>query len=223
MIKLGTDPDKIHFIYHGVDTQRFRPVHKNEALQKTLGVSGSPVIISIRSLSPIYNVETVVKSAPAVLRQFPGAVFIIAGEGSQKEYLEDMARSLGVLEHSKFIGLIPHEELPQYLALADVYVSTSLSDGGISVSLMEAMSCGLAPVVTDSGDNRLWIENGKNGYVIPVKNPEILAEKIVHLLRNQGLRETMGKINRQLVEQKANYEKEMDKMEKLYEEVVRRN
>jgi glycosyltransferase involved in cell wall biosynthesis len=223
MKKLGADPKRIHLVYPGVDTGRFKPAQKNEALKKELGISESPAIISIRSLNPIYDVETVVKSVPLVLKQFPEAQFLIGGDGVQKDYLEDMARSLGILGHIKFIGQIPHDELPNYLTLADVYISTSLSDGGLSVSLAEAMSCGLAPVVTDVGDNRRWIENGKNGFVIPVKNPEILAERIVYLLRNKELRENMGKVNRQLVEERANYEKEMDKVEKHYEEVIRRN
>jgi glycosyltransferase involved in cell wall biosynthesis len=222
MQKMGVDPRRTHIIYHGVDTQQFKPASKNEALEKELGLSESPVIISMRSLNPVYNVETVVKSVPLVLKQFPEAQFLIGGDGMQRDYLKDMARSLGVLEHTRFLGNLPHHKLPEYLVLADVYVSTSLSDS-FSLSLAEAMSCGLAPVVTDSGDSRKWIENGKNGFIIPVKNAKILAEKTIYLLQNKELRRNMGEINRQMVEQRANYEKEMDKVEKLYQELVKRS
>ncbi len=222
MLKLGADSNKIHLVYHGVDIQRFKPAQKNEILEKELEISESPVIISVRSLNPIYNVETVVKSVPLVLKQFPEAEFIIAGNGLQKDYLEDMAKSLGVQGHTKFIGEIPNSEIPYYLTLADVYVSTSLSEGGTSVSLAEAMSCGLAPVVTDVGDVRKWIENGKNGFVVPTKSPDLLAEKVIYLLENKELRDKIGKAGRHLVEERANYQKEMEKMEKLYEELVRR-
>lgn len=223
MIRLGADSDRIHLVHHGVDTQRFKPAQRNEILEAGLGISESPVVISIRNLLPIYDVETLVQAAPLVLAQFPEAVFLIAGDGVQKHYLEDMAKSLGVQEHTKFLGDIRHGELPDYLTLADVYASTSLSEGGSSVSLAEAMSCGLAPVVTDVGDNRSWIEDGKNGFVIPMKRPDLLAEKIICLLENKELRDRMGKANRHLVEERANHGKEMQKVEELCKEVIGRS
>jgi hypothetical protein len=63
----------------------------------------------------------------------------------------------------RFIGYVPHEELAGFLAAADVYVSTSTTDGA-SVSLDEAMACELAPVVTDIPANRAWIKDGENGF-----------------------------------------------------------
>jgi glycosyltransferase involved in cell wall biosynthesis len=217
MLQLGADSQRIHLIYHGVDTQQFKPAQKNGDLLKKLEIYGSPVIISIRNLNPVYNVETVVKSIPYVIKQFPEATFIIAGDGVQKNYLSDMATALGVSKHTRFIGKIPHDELPHYLSLADIYVSTSLSDGGLSVSLAEAMACGLAPVVTDVGDNQKWIENGKSGFVVPIRNPELVAEKVILLLKNDDIRKRSGEINRRLVEEKASYEKEMEKTQELYE------
>ena len=220
MIKLGADPDKIHFVVHGVDTRKFSP--QNKRLKEEHKIFNSPVVISVRHLAPIYDVETLIRSVPLVLEQVPEVKFIIASDGVQRDYLKDLARSSGVLDSTSFIGRIPHTELPQYLASADVYVSTSLSDT-ISVSILEAMACGLAPVVTDIGDVRKWIEDGENGFIIPTKRPDLLAEKIICLLRNEELRDKMGKANRQLVEERAEYEKEMAKMGKLYEELVRRN
>ena len=217
IIKLGADPDKIHFVVNGVDTKKFNPQKKR--LKEEHKIVDFPVVISVRWLHPIYDVETLIKSVPIVLEQIPGVKFIIAGEGAQKNYLRDIAKSLGVLDSTSFIGRIPHDQLPNYLAAADVYVSTSLSDGA-SVSLLEAMACGLAPVVTDVGDVGKWIKDGQNGFVIPVKSPDLLAEKIICLLRNEELRDKMAKPNRQLVEERAEYEKEMEKMEKLYEEVI---
>ncbi len=79
----------------------------------------------------------------------------------------------------------------------------------------------IAPVVTDVGDNTKWIESGQNGFVVPVKRPDLLAEKIVYLLKNKEFRQKVGKANFQLVEQRAIYEKEMGKMVKLYEELVK--
>jgi glycosyltransferase involved in cell wall biosynthesis len=220
MIILGADPDKIHYVLHGIDTRKFSP--QKERPKEEHKTANSPLVISTRNLAPIYDLETLIRAVPLVLEQIPEVKFIIAGDGVQKTYLEDLAKSLNVLNSIRFVGRVSHQELPHYLRAADVYVSTSLSDT-VSISLLEAMACGLAPVVTDIGDVRKWIEDGESGFIIPTKRPDLLAEKIIFLLKNSRLRDKMRKASRQLIEERANYEKEMGRMEKLYKELARRN
>ncbi|GAH34462.1 unnamed protein product, partial [marine sediment metagenome] len=138
------------------------------------------MIISFRSLEPIYDVESLIKAIPSVLKEIPSAKFIVAGDGEQRKYLENLGVSLGISGSIRFVGFVENDELPQYLASADVYVSTSLSDAGIAVSTAEAMACGLPVVITDFGDNRKWVENGINGFLVPPKSPEALASKIAY-------------------------------------------
>ena len=153
MEKLGADPDKIAVILIGIDTERFKPAQKKEGLRRRLGMAdSSPVVISTRSLAPIYDVETLIKAAPLVLKEIPQARFVIAGRGEQRNYLESLANRLGVSDSVRFIGWIPYNQIPQYLASSDVYISTSLSDSEAK-SLQEAMACGLAPVVTSIPGN----------------------------------------------------------------------
>ena len=97
------------------------------------------------------------------LAEMPQAKFVIAGTGEQQAYLRELTHDLGVSNNTKFIGWVPRSELPKYLSSADVYVSSSLSDG-TSNSLLEAMACGLAPIVTDIPANQTWIDDGKNGF-----------------------------------------------------------
>ena len=120
------------------------------------------------TLEPIYDVGTLIKSIPLVLKMIPDAKFIIAGDGEQKEYVMNLAKSLNVFHATRFVGWIPNEELPKYLSSSDVYVSTSISDS-FAVSTLEAMACELAPVITDIGDNKRWIKDGENGFIVPTK------------------------------------------------------
>jgi len=218
VIKLGIEPEKVKAAPLGIDMRKFYPQPKDEKLRSSLEVSDSFTVISIRNFEPVYDVETLIKAIPSVLSQAPDTRFVIAGEGSQRGYLEGLAKSLGIWESTRFVGWIPHNELPKYLASADIYVSTSLSDGA-SISLIEALACGLAIVTTDAGDAKRWVSDSENGFVIPVKSPELLAERIVCLLRDEDLRENARKANRKLVEEKASYEKEMSRVEKIYEEL----
>jgi glycosyltransferase involved in cell wall biosynthesis len=124
---------------------------------------------------------------------------------------------LGISDSVKFVGFIPNEKLPEYLASADVYVSTSLSDAGLAASTAEAMACGLPVIVTDFGDNRRWVKNGVNGFIVPLRDPKTLADKIVYLLKNENIRKEFGIRNRIIIEKKNNYYKEMERMEHIYE------
>ena len=223
MVNLGINPKKIKLIYHGVDTKKFSPEQKDKKLIKNLFWEEKfPVIITTRSLKPMYDIETLIKAMPLILKKIQNAKFIIAGEGEQKEYVMTLAKSLNVFNATRFVGQILHDELPKYLSYSDVYVSTSLSDGGIAVSTLEAMACELPPVVTGVGDNKKWIKDGENGFVIPIKDTKALAEKIIYLLENEDIRKKFGKINRKIIEERQKYEREMEKMEKLYKELIER-
>ena len=220
MIHLGIPDGKIKIISHGIDTNRFYPGTRNENLRVELGLSGHPSAISIRHLRPVYDVGSFIRSMPLVLKEIPDAKFIIVGDGSDKESLIKLAGSLGILNSVIFTGVINHEELPSYIASSDVYVSTSISDGGIAVSTLEAMASGLAPVVTDVGDNRKWIKDGENGFVVPIGDSKMLAERIIYLLQNKDVLRRFGAANRSIVEERADYYKEMEKMGRIYEDLV---
>jgi glycosyltransferase involved in cell wall biosynthesis len=98
-------------------------------------------------------------------------------------------------------------------------VSTSLSDAGIAASTAEAMACGLPVVITDFGDNGRWVKNGEGGFLFRPGDHEALAQAIVWLLTHEGARSAFGRVNRTTIEQHNDYEKEMAKMERLYEEL----
>lgn len=222
LLELGAEPLKIKLIHFGTDTQKFRPIERSKKIREQLCIFDSPAVISLRSLEPLYSVETLVLSIPLVLKKIPETKFVIAGKGSQEKKLRDLARSLGVSDSIRFAGLIPSEKLPQYLGSMDVYVSASLSDAGLAASTAEAMACGLAVVITDFGDNRKWVEDGVNGFVIPLKDPNSLAEKIVYLMKNEDVITRFGKISRKIIKERNDYFKEMEKMEGIYKELIER-
>lgn len=218
LTSFGVNPDRIKIIRQGIDAQKFSP-QPDKAFKDRLGLQGRPVIISTRSFQPVYNLEMLIRAIPLVLKHFPEATFVIAGDGEQKEYLENLVNSLGCSESVRFVGWIAQDELPRYLASSDVYVSTSLSDSA-SLSLHEAMACELAPVVTDLSGNREWVTDGANGFLVSVNDIQALADKIVYLLKNEELARQFGRAGRKLIQERAEYKKEMARMEKLYEGIM---
>lgn len=222
LMKLGVAKNKIHIIYFGTDIEMFHPQQRSEELRRALGIGDSPIVISLRSLEPIYDVETLIRAIPFVFQEVPETYFIIAGDGSQRQKLKNLVKTLGISEKVIFTGFLTKDQLPKYLASADIYVSTSLSDAGLAASTAEAMACELPVIVTDSGENRLWVKDGENGFVVPVRNPYLLAEKIVYLLKFPEIRTKLGVNNRKVICERNNYRIEMAKMEALYEQIIER-
>ena len=221
MTQLGVPAAKIKIVHFGIETEKFSPGVKNEKLIEGLGLSGYKTVISLRNLDPIYDLESLIKSIPLILKEMPKTKFVIAGIGSQEKMLKELAHSLKVLEMIHFVGRIPNDEMPKYLRTADIYVSTSLSDAGIAASTAEAMACGLPVVITDSGENREWVSNGENGFVVPIKNPKLLAEKIIYLLKDEDRRVKFGKFSREIIKKRNDYYREMSGMEDIYNELIK--
>lgn len=185
------------------------------------GADAEKVIFSNRSLYPIYDVQLLVKAAPAILKKFPEVAVHIAGKGPELDSLKALANQLHVSDKVCFLGEIPHEEIPKYLRGAAAYVSTALSDGA-SVSLLEAMACGAVPVVADIPANREWIADGENGYLFPPSDARALAEKIEHCLTDSTVRQKARETNVQIVRQRAQWNLNVDKLLDLYEKVMTR-
>ncbi|NWF91936.1 MAG: glycosyltransferase [Syntrophaceae bacterium] len=172
-------------------------------------------VVSNRNLMPIYNVLTLIRAIPWVLKEEPDTKFIIAGDGPERERLEKEAEKLNINSKVQFLGRLPHEAMPDLLSKADIYVSTSLCDG-TSVSLLEAMACGTFPVVTDIPSNRQWVSDGKNGFLVPVNEDGTLARRILDAIRNQALLRKGQKENLLLIAEKAIWPEHIRKVEEIY-------
>ena len=221
MARLGVDPAKMQIVFFGTDTIKFRPHFDGGEIRRRYGLGTGPVIISTRSLLPVYDVASLISALPVVFREVPDARCIVVGGGSERESLTSLAATLGVTERVHFIGSVAGDEMPRLFGAADIYVSTSLSDAGLAASTAEAMACGLPVVVTDTAENRLWVGDGLGGFLVPVQNPQALAEKIIFLAKNTQERERLGAYNRPVIEERNNYSVEMQKMERLYATVAR--
>jgi len=171
------------------------------------------LILSNRRLEPLYDIATLLKAIPLVIKQAQKEVkFVILGEGSQKSHLAGLARKLEVESHVEFKGVVPKVMLLKYYRDSDIYVSTSLSDS-TSVSLLEAMNFGLIPVVTDIPGNREWIGDRKNGFLFPTSNHRALAEKIIYLINEFALWPDFREKNEAIIGSRAVWEDNMKAVE----------
>jgi len=150
---------------------------------------------------------------------FPEARFVIVGDGSLENDLKELSKRLRVQEYVRFVGFIPHLEIPKLMNLADVYVSTSLSDT-FSVSTIEAMACSKPVVIADIPGTEEWVKPGRNGYLFPKRNYHALAERIKCLLDDSQLAKEIGRNNREVAEARADFSISMKQIYDIYLQLV---
>ena len=219
IVRHGCDENKTVVIPWGVNIKMFSPDINGSGVQQELDLESSPVVISARYFETYTDIGCLINAIPDVLKALPDSRFIIAGSGSLEHELKQLTKDLEVWRAVNFVGKIPHPKLPAYFRASDIYVSTSLLDSS-SVSLLDAMACGLPIVVTNTPSNDEWVENGKNGFIFPMKDSKSLAEKIIYLLKHPELMEKFGKRNREIIVEKADEENVMGKIEKIYKKLI---
>ncbi len=144
----------------------------------------SKAVLFSRSLEPVYDAATLIRSVPLVLEKAADAQFTIAGSGTQDERLRSLAHDLGIEDRVTFLGHVPHREIPSLASRSRVFVSTALADG-TSVALLEAMAAGLVPVVTDIEANRALVTHGHDGYLFRPGDGQDLAAYILKALSGE--------------------------------------
>ena len=205
---------KIVTLPFGVDTEIFNPNRRS-----LVTTQKPPLVVSTRRLDRGLDVHIFLQAIPYVLEDVADARFVVAGDGSLRVKLAEMARDLGIAKRVTFRGEVTQHQMAELLGEADVFISTSPTDGN-NISLNEAMACGAFPVATDIPANRTWIINEKNGLLFTSKNIQELAEKITEALRNRTWREETAAENWAIVKNRASWKREMAKMEGLYEALL---
>jgi len=215
LFEYGADGEKILVLPKGIDTEIFRPLSDQQEKKR------EPILISTRQLRTTYNHQCILEAVQLVLRKTQSLQYLICGEGDYKNELQRIAEKLGIISAVKFVGRVDHDALPTLLCSADIYVSMQPSDG-VSASLLEAMACGVFPIVVDNEANRIWIKDGVNGFLCPVNNHFVLAEKIEEALKCIDLREEAKRMNFEIVRRRASMEANMRTTLRVYEDLVKK-
>jgi len=168
-----------------------------------------PVLLQYRHLEPVYDLSTLIAALPEFFGRHPGWRLRLAGEGSQRAKLETLARRLGVADRVEFLGRLPRERLIEELRRASLYVSTSLSDS-TSVSLLEAMSMGAYPVLSDIPANREWVDEGACGLYFPPGEVRALSAALIRATElSEAERGEAARANRSIIAKRAIWERNM--------------
>jgi glycosyltransferase involved in cell wall biosynthesis len=217
------DPLKVQVITNGVDVQRLQPPQDRAALRRAAGLPPNALIIgSIGRLEPIKNYQLALR-AFAQLGPVSGAVegplLVIAGGGSERAALQNLAGELGVADRVTFLGW--RDDPERLYGCFDVFTLSSLSEG-TSISLLESMSSGVSPAVTDAGGNRAVLGTELSSLLVPINDVEGLASLWRRLLSDPVARATLGRTARARVIKEFSLERMVDRHAALYRETLDR-
>jgi len=222
----GYPEDKVDIFRWGIDLDKFKLGDGVSEIRREAGWESNKVLISTRLFYGEYEIERLIEALPLIIESEPSVRVILAGEGPEEDRLRRMVKDKNLEGFVRFVGKIPNPEMPDYLNAADIYVSSTGTDG-TSISLLEAFACGLPAVASEasgqvSGNNE-WIQDGVNGFLALAKdtekfseNTEKFAEKIITLLRNPDMRKKMGDRNLQIAKDRANWRKNFNELERTY-------
>jgi glycosyltransferase involved in cell wall biosynthesis len=201
------DDSRIVLFPWGVDILKFQPSSVTSPIREELGWEGCTVILSTRMWEPVYGIDTLIAAFQLVYTRNPSLRLILLGKGSLGPQIKGFIREHGLDEKVVMPGLIEESRMPAYFHASDLYLSCSLTDG-TSVSLLQAMACGLPVVVTDLPANREWVQEGRNGQVARVGEPEEYARAILRTMQaTSSEKRRIARFNRKIIEERADWDK----------------
>lgn len=204
---------KTETIQYGVDIGKFK-------IEESSSTSKFKTIISTRMLTDKYEVDTLIKALPLLTEKCPDLKCIVAGSGNNEIKFIKYLKDNGCSKNVQFVGNVENSKMPELLNEASIYISTSPSDG-ISISLLEAMSCGLFPVVTDILGNREVIADNKNGLLFKPGDVSGLVNCIVKAFKDDELMRDSVFINKKIIKERFSFKKNLSFVNEIYKSLVK--
>jgi len=203
VVMKGAPPEKVEVMHNWVDTDFIVPGERMNSFREEFGL-GDKFIVSFAGVIGYSQDIDVILGAADLLRDKEGILFLIVGDGVEKERLEKKAAGMG-LPNVRFIPMQPRDKYPTVLHASDVCLATlhkEVKTPVVPSKILSIMAAG-RPVVACmnlGGDAPRLVEEAGCGYVLPPEDPEILADHILKLYQGEELREEMGRNGREYAE-----------------------
>jgi glycosyltransferase involved in cell wall biosynthesis len=217
LIAEGVPQEKVVRIYNGVDTEVFIPLVRNEKDQYCKYLTERPVknvIGLVGNLVEMKGLIYFIKAIPPILRQFPETLIIVIGEGALRHELEAEVARENLSDRVRFLGRIS-PLIPRLVGAMDILVQPSLIES-FGLTVAEAMSCGVPVVASCVGGLSEIIEDGVCGYLVPPRDSDALAAKVIDLLSNPERCQMFGKAGRRRAVERFNIMSTVGQYYELY-------
>lgn len=204
----GMNPGRIVTFPWGANIEKYSPSESKAkiAVRQRLGWNENTfVLLSTRSWAPIYAVDDLARAFVKVARQRPELRLFLLGNGPLAPKIRQIIQDGGMIERVHFPGQISQAKLPDFYRAADLYISTSHSDG-TSISLLESLASGTPVLLSNIPGNKEWIdEPGEVGWLFEDGDVDSLAAGILYAVENRAQLQKMGRSARKLAEDQGDW------------------
>jgi len=215
-------PEKVVCIPTGVDIKKFNPkLYDREKIRKEFNISKDEYLVSmIAFIRKMKGYPVFIEAASKVLKEIPTVKFLIVGHDfeNREEELKNQIKRLGIEPNFIFTGF--RQDIPEILSAIDLFALSSLQKETTPQVISQALAMEKPVVATDVGNVSDLVKNGLTGILVPPGDADALANGILTLLKDPGMRKRMGKAGRRLVEEKFTLNQMIDKTEEVYNELL---
>lgn len=226
-LALGVDENKTELIPYGADAKAFHvEADKAARVRAQLELKRDDVmILAVGRMVYKKGFEFLVQAMPSILQRAPSARLVLVGYGDLRGDLEDRARALGLDGRVAFAGQVPRSEIPAYFAAADIVSVPSVRDAagnvdGLPNVVLEGMAAGKPLVASNIAGFPDVIQQDESGLLVPEKDSAALADAIVQLAHDPGLRARLGAHGRARVHHDLNWETVAGRFISVYQRVL---
>jgi glycosyltransferase involved in cell wall biosynthesis len=211
VFELGGEMGKVLILPRGIDLSNFS-INEEKSFEKIR-------IFASRSLHPDYGYDVIIQAIHSLKAAGIPVEFRIAGSGIEEYSLKKMVLNLNLDSEVVFLGRICNEALRNELNKSNVYISMPITEG-VSASLLEAMACCCIPIVSDLPSNREWIDNGVNGFLVPVGDVRELTQILSFLWQHFEEFKPVLQKNKTLVEEYGSQKKNIEIFIEKYKQII---
>ncbi|MCU0684593.1 MAG: glycosyltransferase family 4 protein [Polyangiaceae bacterium] len=211
-------------VANGVDTERFVPRPKNPEFARKYGLEGKRVVGYVGTFQPYEGLEVLVRAMTEITRALPDARLVITGAGGEEPRLRQVAAEQKLGEHVVFTGRLPHDQVFDVYALADLLVYPRLLTRTTALTTplkpLEAMAMARAVMVSDVPAMRELVKEGHTGMVFRAGDQAHLAARCVELLSDEARRRSLGAAAREFVVAERRWPVLVERYQRIYESAL---
>lgn len=203
----------IEVLNPGVDPRHFHPKVSTAEVRQKYNLDRGQTLLTVGRLVERKNIEGMLCALPQVVEQIPNLLYLIVGDGEEREQLETLSEQLGLGPYVRFLGHVEGDLLPALYCASDLFVMASFEQKngqdyeGFGIVFSEANACGLPVIGGRSGGMTDAVVDGETGLLVDPQNTDEIAAAIVRLLTDRDLACRLGENGRRRVVQELTWEK----------------
>lgn len=219
IIQMGIDPEKTIVLRNAVDIHRFKPV-KNIEMRNKYNIKENEILIVFAGhLEPFKGIFELLDAFYEIRKKNQNVKLVVIGGGQSEKEVKEIVSKYNLNGHITFTGKISPDTIQNFYQMADIFTLPSYTEG-LPLVVVEAMACGLPIVASCVGGIPEIVKNNENGFLIPPRNKEKLAQKLDILINNRELREKFGKKSVELIDNEFNIDKRVNKLINIYKDIT---